>query len=158
MSLQFIIDGYNVINHPAFKRQNLGKTKDQRSSLLEFISSKKPCGSPKNKVIVVFDGFPGRHSQEPACGIRVVFSGEGSADDKIRMMLEASVNPKNTVVVSDDKEVRLAAKLFGARPVAVEEFSASKADRQRKGEEAFKELSYSQMHKINQELKKLWLE
>jgi len=75
------------------------------------------------------------------------------------MMVEESADRKNIVVVSDDKEIKFMAKTMGARHMGIEDFIAPKSRSQRRGNgEALKvELSYIQMHKINQELRKLWL-
>ena len=52
MSLQYVIDGYNLINHRLFIPTDK-RTKDSRIALLELIRIKKLCGSPANEVIVV---------------------------------------------------------------------------------------------------------
>ena len=57
MSLRYIIDGYNIINHPLFAKTSR-KSQDVRVALLNFLRVHKPCGSPKNKISVVFDGYP----------------------------------------------------------------------------------------------------
>ncbi|MBM3250334.1 MAG: NYN domain-containing protein, partial [Candidatus Omnitrophica bacterium] len=57
MSLQYVIDGYNIINHPQFSRTQKSP-EDPVGSLLWLIRSKRLTGSAKNKVIVVFDGYP----------------------------------------------------------------------------------------------------
>jgi hypothetical protein len=64
------------------------------------------------------------------------------------------------VVVSDDKEIRFLVRPLGVRLMSVEEFIAPKdksAARRPKDIEA-QELTYTQMHKINEELRKIWLE
>jgi predicted RNA-binding protein with PIN domain len=167
MSLQFIIDGYNIINHPQFIPENRRAIKDPRISLLELIKYKRLCGSPKNRVSVVFDGYP--KIQDSAIGdanIKVVYSGGDSADTKIKTMLENSRNIKNTVVVSDDKEIKFFAKSLGAKIKATEEFIKPKTkslgvdNRKKQPRDEFfdYELTYTQRSKINEELRKIWLE
>ena len=56
MSLHYVIDGYNLIKHQAFFFAD--RFKDGRLALIQFLRSEKPCGSPKNKITVVFDGYP----------------------------------------------------------------------------------------------------
>ncbi len=74
------------------------------------------------------------------------------------MMVEASKNPKNIVVVSDDREIKFFVKSVGARSIGVEEFIHPEGKPQRKKEDLIKsELNFSQISKINQELKALWL-
>ena len=109
---------------------------------------------------MVFDGYTdlSRQSALKPPDIDVVFSYDESADERIKKMLEKAAQPKNIVVVSDDKEIVFFAKAAGARPLPVEEFIM----RGRKKTEDLKQdlepkVSYSAMQKINQELRKIWL-
>jgi predicted RNA-binding protein with PIN domain len=163
MSLQYILDGNNIINHPSFTSCNR-KIQDSRTSLLEYIAIKKLCGSPRNKIIVVFDGHPySVNLRQINPGMSIIFSKDVSADEKIKNILEKNPNPKNTVVVSDDKEIIFFVRSFGAIPLPVEEFInpgiTQRAKKLQKTEEEFikPELTYTQMEKINQELRKAWL-
>lgn len=83
-------------------------------------------------------------------------------------MLEAAVQPKNLVVISDDREIAFFARQAGAHPTSVEEFLCRapqarrlQANQQKKSkgeeEESGPKISYSAMQKINQELSKIWL-
>ena len=167
MPLQYIIDGYNITNHPSFANLHK-KIKDSRFALLEFIKYKRLCGSPKNKITVVFDGFP-KISEEKNwdAEINVIFSRQDSADERIKRIVENSGDFKNIVVVSDDKEIRFFVKSVGARARGVEEFinpaNLAQARIKRKGrlkdegDLAGLELTFSQRQKINEELKKIWL-
>ena len=159
MSLQYVIDGYNLINHQLFIPANK-RGKDSRIALLELIRIKKLCGSPANKVVVVFDGYPDTDSlEEFDSRIDVVFARDQTADERIKRIVENSVNPKNIKVVSDDKEIRFVVKSLGAIAVSIEDFLGRGKNSAPGGqEEPLKpELTYSQIHKINQELKKIWL-
>lgn len=160
MSLHYVIDGYNLINHPAFL-ESAKKSKDQRTALASLIISKKLCGSPKNKISLVFDGYPpALEANKNFMGIDLIFSRDSSADEKIKKIAEKSSGPKNIIVVSDDKEIRCCVRAAGAGVLSVEEFM-----RPLKGErhpledtEALKkDLNYSQVQSINQELEKRWL-
>jgi predicted RNA-binding protein with PIN domain len=160
MSLHFIIDGYNIIHHHLFNQQNNIKIKEPKQMLSEFIRINRLCGSPKNKVTVVFDGYPDTLSQgDDINEFNIIFSRKNSADARIKQMLENSGNPKNIIVVSDDKEIKLFTKSFGARAMGVEEFIGIREGKKARSKEtAFKpELSYTQMFEINEELKKIWL-
>lgn len=158
MSLLYIIDGYNITSHTKFSPLPK-KINDPRRVLLEFIKTHKLCGSPKNKIAVVFDGYPNLPSQKlDKEEINVIFSKEETADNRIKKMLETQGNPKNTVVVSDDKEIRFFVKAVGARSIGVEEFIHPQVKPQRKKEDLIKpELNYSQIDQINKELKTRWL-
>ncbi len=168
MSLQYVIDGYNIINHPIFRSIHKA-IKDDRKALLELIIHKRLCGSSKNRVIVVFDGYPkitGERIEDS--DIDVIFSRKETADERIKGIVENSVNIKNIIVVSDDKEIQFFIRSTGARAMGVEEFiglpfsdgrSAKSGGHLGKDKEDLikAELTYSQMHKINEELKKIWL-
>ncbi len=155
MSLHYIIDGYNLIKHPSFWPAK--KFRDERLTLLELIRTEKLCGSSKNKITVVFDGYAGNFKSNDS-GIEVIFSGERTADEKIKEIVQSRGNPKNIVVVSDDREIKDFAKICSAKAVGIEEFIYHKKKRIKVEDESLKpELTYSAMHKINQELKQIWL-
>lgn len=165
MPLQYVIDGYNIINNPSFARV-CRKTTNPRESLIGFIKTNKLCGSLKNKVVLVFDGYPKNASSRHDYGvnIEVIFSGEESADDKIKRMFDKLKAPKNTIVVTDDREIRFFVRSSGAGVRSVEEFihpaiacTRNISGRDSEKETSKQELNYSQIKKINQELKNLWL-
>jgi predicted RNA-binding protein with PIN domain len=177
MSLRYIIDGYNIINHPLFiqqttKRKKISdnyRTQYAGALLLEFIKINKLCKSPKNTTIVVFDGYPKASGEKIDTEMSVVFARTESADERIKKIVEGSGNARNTIVVSDDKEIRYFVKSMGAYAMGVEEFllpaikthpilNAKDKKRQDREEASLEvELTYRQMDEINQELKKLWL-
>jgi len=121
------------------------------------------AGSAKNRTILVFDGYPPPAQAIIKEGSLVcMFSRRLQADELISRLVEESAQPRNIVVVSDDKGVQMAARLFHARVCAVEEFicgknSVSKHALVHQDSEESK-VSYSNMQKINAELKKKWLE
>lgn len=160
MSLHYVIDGYNITKHPLFSRQIDKNTEDHRCLFLRLIRLHKLTGSPRNQVTVVFDGYPGydRNFNDIDAAITVVFSRKQTADDKIKGLLQRYGNPKNIYVVSNDQEIRLFAKAFGARAISIEEFLNAREKSHRKEEEALDvKLNFSQMEKINQELRRIWL-
>jgi len=158
MPLHYVIDAYNIINHIAFTPIHK-KIKDPQRALLEFVKNRRPEKKSKNKITLVFDGYPKVSAQNlEEADIDIVFSREESADAWIKRIVEASKNPRNIAVVSDDREIRFFIKSVGASAVGVEEFINPKQNPQRKKEDLIKtQLNYSQVSKINQELKELWL-
>jgi len=90
-----------------------------------------------------------------------MFSRAQEADELIKKIIEDSVSPKNIVVVSDDKEVRLTSRFLHAQICSVEAFICGKKDNKSAADAklaAFDfKLSYAQMQKINAELRKKWL-
>ncbi|MDP3731872.1 MAG: NYN domain-containing protein [Candidatus Omnitrophota bacterium] len=159
MPLQYVIDAYNIINHNTFTPIRK-KIKDPQRALLEFIKNRIWGKNPKSKITVVFDGYPKVSAQNlEEAGIDVVFSREETADARIKMMVETSKNPKDIVVVSDDREIIFFIKSVGASAIGVEEFIIPEENPQRKKEDPIKpELNYSQISKINEELKALWVD
>ena len=160
MSLQYVIDGYNIINHPKFIPARRSYVSIQ-SALLDFILANKFTGSNKNKITVVFDGYPAPIALRESGDISVVFSRRISADEKIKRMVEESAGRGSIIVVTDDGEIKCAVRALGARVQGIEEFVKSKAGRviSAADKEQSKDLpSYGQMQRINEELRKLWLE
>ena len=155
MSLHYIIDGYNLIKHRSFPPAK--KTGDERLVLLEFIRTKKLCGSSRNKITVVFDGYAGDFKTGD-CDIEVIFSQELTADERIKKIVCARGNTVNFVVISDDREIKDFVKSSRVKAVGIEEFIHHKKKKANLEDESLKpELTYSAMHKINQELKQIWL-
>jgi hypothetical protein len=109
--------------------------------------------------LVVFDGYPDSALNGLSSNnLNIIFSCDQSADEKIRKILELSDNNKNTVVVSDDREIIFFAKGYRARALSVEEFILSKINgRRTDSDSAERKVSFSAIHKINEELRKLWL-
>ncbi|MCK9602947.1 MAG: NYN domain-containing protein [Candidatus Omnitrophica bacterium] len=160
MSLQYIIDGYNIINHRLFSRKNNKKIQGPRKLLLEFIMANRLCGSRRNKAVIVFDGYPESLKQETDAGeIKVIYSKDDSADERIKQMLERAGNPKTVIVVSDDKEIKFFTKSFGARAMSIEEFikPKEKANDDEEDLSSHPKLTYTQMSRINKELRQVWL-
>lgn len=160
MSLQYVIDGYNIINHPLFERSR--KQNGQPAlNIISFISQKRLTGSLKNKIILVFDGFPQCPSNNSGYGeVSVIFSRKISADEKIKKIVEGSLNRKNIIVVSNDREIKFAVNSLGACSMQIEEFVGRKEKSQKRTrKQSLKdELNYSQKHDINEELTRIWLE
>lgn len=160
MSLLYVIDAYNLINHPRFRPP--GQSVNIQYALADFVRSNKLSGSKNNEVILVFDGYPpaGREIPKEA-GLACLFSQNKEADELIKKIVEGSAQPRNIIVVTDDKEVRLISRSLHARVCSVVEFICGKENKPascaKASDEANSKLSYSAMQKINAELKKRWL-
>lgn len=159
MSLRYVIDGYNMINHPLFERFH--KQSGQPAlGIISFIRKKRLTGSLKNKIILVFDGFPQASNSNRDYGeVSVIFSHKISADEKIKKIVEESLNRKNIIVVSNDREIKSAVNSLGACSMQIEAF-VNKKEKSRKlaiKEPLKDELNYSQIHDINEELTRAWL-
>lgn len=162
MSLQYIIDGYNLINNPRFKPA-AKQSSNVCCGLADFIKLNKLTGSKNNTLTLIFDGYPPAGQDIPyESGLVCLFSRMIEADELIKQVVEKSTCPRNIIVVSDDKEVQLMSRFLHARSCGVEEFICGRKNKKLNppaGSDAadFK-LTYSAMQKINAELKKKWLE
>jgi predicted RNA-binding protein with PIN domain len=158
MSLHYVIDGYNVIRHASFEpRGHAGPA----LSLIQHIRNNRLCGSMKNKVTIVFDGYPTMGNPlQPMSDCEVLFAQDQSADDRIRYLVEHISNPKIVIVVTDDRSVRFHAKAARASVMGVEEFltakAASAAAKKERADRTI-ELSSVDADRINKEFRKLWL-
>lgn len=162
MSLQYIIDAYNLTNHPDFK-PSIKSNNNIAQTLLNFIKLNKLSGSKNNRTFLVFDGYPQSSENIPQEeGFACVFSYNKKADEIIKKIVEESVQPRNLVVVSDDREVQIVNRFLHAQICSVHEFICGKQNRQKVSvldqDSTDPKLSFSKMQKINAELKKKWLE
>ena len=161
MSLQYIIDAYNLINHPEFKPVAKPALNIQHA-LADFIRLNGLTGSKNNNLVLVFDGYPPPAEDIPRQnGLLCLFSRRQEADELIKKIVQDSSAPKNIIVVSDDKEVRLTSRFFHAQICNVKEFICGKKSSRSStsakiAADDFK-LSYAKMQKINAELRKKWL-
>ncbi|TAN60438.1 hypothetical protein EPN16_05385 [bacterium] len=156
MSLHFIIDGYNLIKQaPRLDKTNL---EDSRKALISLLSIYQPQGSKRNRVTVVYDGREGSFSASgSSSSVGIIFAQGESADDKIKRMVEKSENPRNVVVVTNDREIRSFVRQRGAQVITVEDFLA-KCDRLKpKGKSEDKIIGPLEAAEINEEMKKIWL-
>ncbi|MCX5669138.1 MAG: NYN domain-containing protein [Candidatus Omnitrophica bacterium] len=161
MSLQYIIDAYNLINHPAFKPVSKSALNIQHA-LADFIRLNRLTGSKNNRLVLVFDGYPPPADDIPReNGLLCMFSRNQEADELIKKIVQDSASPKNIVVVSDDKEVQLTSRFLHAGICNVGEFIYGKKDNQSAADLKLAavdfKLSYAKMEKINVELRKKWL-
>ncbi len=161
MSLQYIIDAYNLINHSAFKPVSKQALNIQQA-LADFIRFNRLTGSKNNNLVLVFDGYPPRTEDIPReNGLLCMFSRAKEADELIKKIIQDSASPKNIIVVSDDREVQLTSRFLQAQVCNVAEFICGKKNNKLAAQAKLAavdfKLSYAKMQKINAELKKKWL-
>lgn len=160
MSLLYIVDGYNVINKSGLLRDK--KLQDARSAFFSYICARRPQGSRRNKLIVIFDGSPDIFSYRYDLEFEVFFTQGQTADDEIKRRVEDSGNSKNIVVVTDDRDLAKAVRLGGARVMTVNDFlskdnSGSGSIRKKNVQVEHSDLNIVEREKITQEMKKIWL-
>ena len=171
MSIHYLLDGYNVIHRmPSALRQKT--LEEQRRTLIDFIERHRPQGSLNNSVTVVFDGNEDIFGGMASKTVKVLFSLGESADDKIKKIVARSKNPKDIIVVTDDRDIQYAVRALRARVSATQSFLNKAKGRQQRSVEAGKNprrrktadsgetakyISKTEEGKINSEFGKIWL-
>lgn len=121
MSVHYVLDGYNVV-----RCANLGgrTLEEERKNLVQFLISRRPHGSPNNRVTILFDSRENsmfsageRHGE-----IEVRFSRGRTADDAIVDFIEEHAHPRSLVLVTNDRGLRQRIQGTGARALGVAEF------------------------------------
>ncbi len=137
--------------------------REARENLLRYLEEGGFRGSPKNQMIVVFDGQPGICYPQKASSIKVIFSSKETADDKIKSLVVQAKNKKSLYVITDDKALKQSVRDLGAKTVSVKDFF-DRTDKQARGS-SIKNVSSSEKHiskviefKINDELRKIWID
>ena len=163
MSLHYLLDGYNIVNKiPGLGQKSLN---DQRQSLVKFIDVKRPQGSIKNAVTIVFDGKLGIIGQATSSCAKVIFTKNRSADDEIIRLVGEAKYPKEMVVVSDDRNIQFSVRRMGASILSVHQFLGMPKGHFHKefsnlssGEiKDAKHISKSLEFKITEEFEKIWV-
>ncbi len=146
------------------------RLEDGRHQLARFIELRRPQGSSRNPVTIVFDGKAGHWSGPDASGVKVVFTEGETADTRIVRMVSQAPNKKSVVVVTDDREVQYAARALGAQVSGVREFlgrvlkssakmrggeKESGSSQERGAQEKY--ISQTLAHTITSEFEKIWL-
>lgn len=156
MSLHFIIDGYNLIKQaPHLDKANL---EGSRKALISLLSLYQPQGSKRNRVTVVYDGRQGSFFAPGSSSlVGIIFTQGESADDKIKRMIEKSENPRNIIVVTNDREIQRFARQNNAQVKTVEDFLAKCDCPKPKVKVDDKIIGPLEAAEINEEMKKIWL-
>ena len=166
MSLHYILDGYNIIKRN--ETLSLMKLEAGRDALTVLLAGRRPQGSSNNKVTVVYDGVAGLYSDNRMSGgVKTLFSQNGSADDKIKHIVDRAGRKKDIVVVTDDRSLRYYVRALGARVLGVKAFlgqavpAEGKAPRGRapaRKARAGKHIPKTLESAINKEMHQVWLD
>lgn len=166
MSLHYLLDGYNILHQMPIELR--GKLEDQRHQLIQWIENHRPQGSIKNSVTIVFDGQSGIYGGDRNFpSVKVIFSQDESADEKIKSLVAQASNKKNIIVVTNDRDIQYAVKASGAKVMPVEEFlaladkrhlrSAQNSSKHSMEKESSSKVSTSMEYKITSEMEQIWL-
>jgi hypothetical protein len=141
---------------------------DGRSALIRFVRERRPQGSDRNTVTIIFDGQPGLGGIDMALAmatdVRVVFTQGPSADDHMRAMVEEAVRPSEIICVTNDRDLAIACRHRGAAIWSVEDFMAQghkkdpfKGRRTTGQDHEGKVISHKAANRIDQEMADHWL-
>ena len=145
----YIIDGNNLIGKISSLKKLHKKNKRQSAENLAFILgiffSRK-----KSKVSLHFDGFESEKIN--AGGIKIFYSAKQTADERIKIEIEKSRNPRNIILVTSDNNLAEFGSVCSCRVIRGEDFSKLLFSDSAKDEEK------SRIDEINnqQEFKKLF--
>ena len=117
--MHWLIDGYNLIRRdPALASREVESLEAGRIALCRMLA--QAARGSGDRFTVVFDGRGAGGSGTGAAGVSVVFSSARETADRVLGRLAAG----GGAVVSNDREVRQAAKRAGAIAISADEFLA----------------------------------
>lgn len=119
MSIHYLIDGYNLIE--THRDSFPGSLSCARQKLIDRIIAARPQGSIRNRITIFFDGQPGISSPNIS-GLDVRFTRGRDADWYIKSFVNKHPNPKQLVVVTDDKSIIKETVSSGAKAMSTEDF------------------------------------
>lgn len=160
MSLIYIVDGYNVMKRSGrFDRKTL---KEDRVAFLNYLDHRRPQGSRRNRLIVVFDGRADLFGPGAPQHCEVMFTKGETADEKIKHLVSQSSNVRQIIVVTDDRALGFSVRSLGARIVSGGDFlqrsqKTAGAQRTCERQEQKAELNLVQREIITEELSQIWL-
>lgn len=163
MALTFFLDGYNIVKQADdFADLPLDAGRQKLIGMIE----RSPL-AVGNRFVVVFDGRPGLNRPDDSSRVKICFTDEQSADDRIKDMVAAAKQPKVIVVVTNDRDIRYHVRTLGAAVWPVQEFVLKIKQRQGEGGRLLRDKSSGQAegkrisatmeHAINQEFQEIWL-
>ena len=118
--LYYIIDGNNLIGKIKSLMNIQRKNKQLSREKLVFMLDKFFAGR-KNKVTLHFDGYV--NSPINSSKMKIVYSENLSADEKIKNQIEMMKNKKNTTVITSDSNLAEFSKVCYCKVISSEDFS-----------------------------------
>jgi len=154
--MEYIIDGYNLIRSTYLSKTEKRSTGYARDILTGILANYKRK-HPSINFTVVFDGKVISPADFRRQEIKVLFSGDITADEKIRIILESKKKGiHEIIVVSDDREIQTGTKILGGSVCRTTAFleKISPVPGKRKVNKNFnKNLNYKSILTIEKELK-----
>jgi hypothetical protein len=96
------------------------KNKQQSREKLAFLLGSY-FGVKKASINLHFDGF--ENDLIRVSGIKIVYSGSSTADQKIKLEIERSKNPKNNVLITSDSNLAEFGRVCSCQVIKSEEFA-----------------------------------
>jgi predicted RNA-binding protein with PIN domain len=163
MALQFLLDGYNIIKqYDDLAELALDKGRERLIGMIE----RSPLGVG-NDFVVIFDGRPGLNRPAGSPRVKVLFTEEQTADERIKVLVVEARQPRTIVVVTNDRDIQYHVRTLGAAVWSVQDFllrinrrpdqESRLARGKNSGQREVKNISVSTEHKINQEFQDIWL-
>jgi predicted RNA-binding protein with PIN domain len=152
MALHYFIDGYNLL-HTVHAWDRLPKA-EKIQRLIAWLEEKGASGSARNRVVIVFDGYavplkPGRST-----GPRVVFSEDNDADSVIKEQVDGLSNPRDAVVITNDRAIQKWVRGAGAAVLSCEDFW--KRGRAQAPDIPSEKIDADSAQRITDDLRRLW--
>jgi predicted RNA-binding protein with PIN domain len=130
--INYIIDGNNLIGKIKTLMNLQRKDKQTSREKLVFMLDRY-FKDKKNFITVHFDGHPNEKINSPK--MKIIYSENQTADEKIKVQIEHSTSRKKTVVVSSDSNIIEFARVCGCNVISSDEFAKSMKKINRKDDE-----------------------
>ncbi|MBP1683304.1 MAG: hypothetical protein H6Q27_868 [Ignavibacteriaceae bacterium] len=115
----YIIDGNNLIGKDKSLNQIQKKNKQQSREKLALLLGRY-FSKRKASVSLHFDGFESDLIKVP--GVKIIYSGSVTADEKIKIEIDRSKNPKNNILVTSDSNLSEFGRVCSCQIIKSEEF------------------------------------
>ncbi len=142
--MEYILDGYNIIRSSYLKQAEIYSSQGGQIKLVSFVQNYKKK-HPSINFIIVFDGvgkLTGRW------GIKIIYSGDISADEKIIKIISENNKNGEYIVVTDDRQILEGAKIFGCKYMMVQNFMELIENRKEAGAKKMEKTYYALINKI----------
>ena len=116
----YIIDGNNLIGKIKTLNQIQKKNKQQSREKLALLLGSY-FNNKKASINLHFDGF--ENDLIRVSGIKIIYSGNSTADEKIKSEIERSKNPKNNVLITSDSNLAEFGRVCSCQVIKSEDFA-----------------------------------
>jgi predicted RNA-binding protein with PIN domain len=145
--INYIIDGNNVIGKNPFLMKLQKKDKQSAREKL-VLKLDRYFLNKKSKATLHFDGYANENIH--LSKIKIIYSENKTADEKIKFQIEHSNSTRNTIVVTSDNNLAKYAKVCSCKVIPSEEFIKliENSERNTEEEDRIKQISNQEILKI----------